>query len=213
MKNQMKFQKIIVKTFVIFAAISVFYSLIFATPFYQLTIIDGQGIYNLDGSSVADLYEAVQPFNKMFFYLCLAYLLFSLLLFVFFTQSRRLYYVSNYIVSFANALFGVVISAVALINIISFRAEFTAIDFDYIIPAMLEASGTAVSGSTWSFDLGIIVYACIILLSGCLVANAIWKMKAMKQDKKEFGEIDAQIRQSWAEHQQKLLEEAGLDES
>lgn len=213
MKNQMKFQKIIVKTFVIFSAISVFYSLIFATPFYQLTIIDGEGIFSPDGSSYADLYDAIQPFNNAFFYLCLGYLLFSLLLFVFFNQSRRLYYVSNYIVSFLDALLGVVISAYALINIIIYRAEFTAIDFNSIIEEMGSGANGIVSGSTWSFDLGIIIYACIIVLSGCLVANAIWKTKAMKQDKKEFGEIDAQIRQSWADHQQKLLEEAGLDES
>lgn len=215
--TQMKFQKIVVKLVVLFAAIATFYAVaIFASQFYQHNQVKTYSEYG-DYMDITGylMFESVQPFNKSLFTLCVVYLLVSLTLLVFFSQSRRNYYISNYITCGVTSAFGLGLSVYALINIFKYRAEYKGIDFDSINnnSFWLEDKMPSISDSTWSFDIGIIVFISIAILAVCLILNLVWKTKAMKEDRLKYAEIDKQIRAEWARKEQELLMEAEKYES
>lgn len=237
--TQMKFQKIAVKFLFILAILTVAYSLIMSSQLYyprmeanveKLDTVIGENNYNRGICLYAnELFVAFQPFNKTMFSLTIAFLLISLTLFVFFCQSRRKYYVTNYVAIAVVSVFAIVLSVYALSNIFFYKSWYQAVDpaaiqkeYDlfndlaYTLGLIEEDSQRLVvefSTSTWSFNMGIVLYILLIISAIMLIANAVWKFIAMKKDKKEFGEIDSQIRDSWAKHEQELMKEANANES
>lgn len=201
----MKFQKPIVIANVIFAAISVFYALMFATQLFGFEKVEAVAIEG--GAEAQQLFNDIQPFNSLLFTLSIVYLIVSLSLLVFFTQSRRLYYISNYVSTIVTAVFGVALSVYALVNVISTMAQFTAIDFVAMNRALKEFAIDPITAFPWSFIIGIIVYVAMIGLSVCLVANLVWKHLEMKKERAEYAEIDAAIRAEWEKHEKELKEE------
>lgn len=210
--TQMKFQNIVVKVTVILAAISALYAVaIFASPFFQHTYVysylemgaemDATGYY---------MFENIQPFNRTLFTVCLIYLLVSLTLIAFFAQSRRNYYLSNVITISVTAIYGLIVSVFSLVNIFSYRGEYAGIDFASINnnEMWIEDKMRNVSTSTWSFDVGIVIYVLIAIFSVLLILNMFWKLKNMKVERQTYAEIDAEIRESWARKEKELAMEA-----
>lgn len=206
--TQMKFQKIAVKGAFIFAAIAVFYSLIFASQLY--------GFVNITSSLGVQgniLFKEVQPFNRALFNLTVVYLIASILLLVFFCPTRRIYYVSNYIVTGVVAVLGVALSVYALLNIFTYMSTFTSIDFVALNEYLTKRNLNEMTSFPWSFILGIIVFAGVIIFNALMVVNAIWKSKVIKTERKEFAEIDAEIYAKWEAQERELDKEANKYES
>ncbi len=207
--NQMKFQKIVVKSVFLFAVFSVFYSLIFAS---QLYIFKSDYVaINLEAVDIGyQLYEDVQPFNKLLFPLTIGYLFCGIALYVFMTQSRRNYYISNYIVIGISAVCGIALSVYALMNIFTYMSTYMTIDvasinqyIDEKYPSLMKSTQIP-----WAFILGIIVYLGVIAFNILNVINGFWKAKNMKKEKIEFAEIDAEIYAKWAKQEEELDKEA-----
>ncbi len=235
--TQMKFQKIITKVSVILSAVALLYIIaIFASSLFQFNALKAfnENMLGLAlGGNPADyplisnvdegwaLFEAVQPFNRTMFTLCIVYLFINLSMLAFFCQSRRVYYVTNYVSIGLAAVAGLALSVYALINIFGFRADFVALDIASINaeitshPQIVSGMSSAelLSASTWAFDIGIVIFVILILVCGALVLNAIWKMMDMKKDKSEFAEIDAQIYAQWEKANQEMEKEAERYES
>lgn len=212
--NQMKFQNIVVKSVFLFAALSVFYTLIFASQLYIFES-DYVVIFLEDVEIGSQLYRAVQPFNKLLFPLTIGYLFCGISLYVFMTQSRRNYYLSNYIVIGITTVCGIALSVYALINIFSYMSTYMTIDISAInqyiderYPALMKSTAFP-----WSFIIGIIVFIGNIILCGLMTFNAFWKAKVMKQEKIDFAEIDAEIYARWAKQEEELNREADKYES
>lgn len=205
----MKFQKIAVKGAFLFAAIAVFYSLIFASQLYCFV----PDVTCPEGDIGYELYFAVQPFNKLLFTLTVSYLLVSILLLAFFCQSRRVYYVSNYVVTAVAAVLGVALSVYALINVISYMTTFMSMDFVAINEFLTKQNLRTITSIPWSFLIGIIVFIGIIAFDVLMVINALWKNKVMKKEREEYAEIDAEIYAKWEAQEKELNKEADKYES
>lgn len=206
--TQMKFQKIVIKSVFFLAAISVFYSLIFASQLYGF--ID---VSDSSGDIGYYMFEKIQPFNKMLFTLTVAYLLVSISLLVFFSQSRRNYYITNYVAIGVTAVFGVALSVYALIEIFAFMAEFMTIDFIAVNEYLSSNNIPTMTSVPWSFVLGIVVFVLNVVANLASVCNAVWKTKEMKKDKEENADVDAQIYEMWRQKEQALSGEATNDEN
>lgn len=143
-----------------------------------------------EGKNDYKLFERIQPFNDALMYCGLAMVLMAVLLFVTSCNSRRKYYISNYVVTGACALGDIVISIVLMVLNGSWKSEFLNVDFDAwykyneIFIKYGQPDAVHYSESVFWFDIGFVVYALVIVASLVLIFNLVWKILLMRGEKK-----------------------------
>lgn len=150
-------------------------------------ILDGSSSLKLieDGKWDATLYTAIQSFNDLLMYFGIAMVVLAVVLYITACNSRRKYYVTNYVATGLCVGGNIVMSAVAIVMNIMWRAEFLNVDFEawkIFNDSLTEPS--PYSTSTLWFDIGFAVYALVIIASLLLVFNLVWKVLLMKGEKK-----------------------------
>lgn len=183
MKLQMKVQKILCTVSILLAAITFAFSLGISTDVYQLMLAGEYGV------ETGGLYKVVQDFNHQFVILCIVMILLSTGLFVTNTNTRRNYYISNYVAIVLNFLFNTITSIICIVQISSFRETFlTKVDFEMweIVHKMI--SEIRFTTSTFWFDINILMLSLVIICSILLMLNLIWKILLMKKEKELLNE-------------------------
>ena len=127
------------------------------------------------------LYYAMQDFNKTLLMLSIVQILLGALLFITNTHSRRRYYIGNYVSTGLFAVFAVYNTVYAHINIQEARRQFLQVDFA-ALKEHAEMWGTLYTESTFWFDLHYLVFALLLVVCALLVANAVWKVRLMKEE-------------------------------
>lgn len=182
-KTQIKFQRILCLVALVAAALTFVYALGVITDIYEglfftmpypkdphLTYVEGSWIY----------YD-MQPFNKMLVAVGIGLILCAILLFVTNTNSRRKYYVGNLVATVIFSVASLAATVWAYINIIKFRAQFLAIDFEAWLKYSEEWDRPYTESTFW-FDAGLVVFGLTVLVSALLIFNFIWKKKLMKEE-------------------------------
>lgn len=196
-KKQLKIQKIVCLLALVVAVILFLYSLgimtdIYDTLYSALRIKVEEDASTAEGYSItasersvkgAILYFNMQDFNKTFVKLAIIHILIACLLFVTNTSSRRKYYISNYISMGLYVAGSIYIPIYAHRYIEAFKAQWKQVDF----AALKEFSTTynsAYTESTMWLDLHYFVFALMLLAAVIMIANCVWKICLMKEERK-----------------------------
>lgn len=187
-KKQMVFQKVVCLIALICGSLIFIYSLGIMTDLYDClysTIADAN---NLEQTYVTGsrIYYDMQGFNKTLLTYGIVLVVCACLLFVFQTSSRRRYYLGNYVTTglFVAADLFVVFSCHPQIEM--FKAQWLQINFDEL-KMFSDMFKTAYTESTFWFDVHYYIFALCVVEAVLLIANVIWKLSLMKQEKALIG--------------------------
>ena len=180
-KKQMTLQRIVCYALLISAALVFVYSLGLVTDLYESLqpYSDPTKRKFVEG---ADIYTLIQPFNKQLTGAGIALILSAVSLFVFNTHKRRKYYVGNYVTVALNAVMNVGVSVWALINVMSFRAQYLLIDFVKLAEQADKYDTKYIESTLW-FDISIPVFAILLVVTLVSIANLVLKIMLMKGER------------------------------
>ena len=206
MKTQMKFQKYICLVMLIMGALTLVYAFAYLSGgMAQLGQAKragdpGSGVQfqsafqAVEGKNDYTLFEQIQPFNNLLMYCGIAMVLTAVLLYITACNTRRNYYISNYVAIGVCSLANIVLSVVLMAFNAGWKSKFLNVDFaswkaynDYMVGI---GGDSHYSESTLWFDLGFVVYTLMIVASILLILNLVWKVLLMKGEKQLLsGEI------------------------
>ena len=182
-KKQMTAQKLLCLAAIIISAIFFLYSLGIMTDLYDSlydTMRNPNDITQTDVSG-SIIYYAMQAFNRQLLMLSIGQILLGALLFITNTHSRRRYYIGNYAATGLFAAFAVYNTVYAHINIEEAKRQFLQVDFA-ALKEHAEMWGTLYTESTFWFDAHYLVFGLLVAASALLIANAVWKVRLMKDE-------------------------------
>ena len=183
-KKQMTAQKLLCLAAIIISAIFFLYSLGIMTDLYDSLYDTMRNPNDITQTDVAgsSLYYAMQAFNRQLLILSIGQILLACLLFVTNTHSRRKYYIGNYAATGLFTAFAVYNSIYAHINIEDAKRMFLN-DIDFVaLKEHAEMWGTLYTESTFWFDAHYLVFGLLVAASALLIANAVWKVRLMKDE-------------------------------
>lgn len=182
-KKQMTAQKFLCLAAIIVSAIFFLYSLGIMTDLYDSlydTMRNPNDITQTDVSG-SIIYYAMQAFNRQLLMLSIGQILLAALLFITNTHSRRRYYIGNYVSTGLFTAFAVYNTVYAHVNIEEAKRQFLQVDFA-ALKEHAEMWGTLYTESTFWFDLHYAVFGLLLAVCALLVANAVWKVRLMKDE-------------------------------
>lgn len=187
-KKQMTFQRIVCMAMLIACAVVFVYSLGLMTDLHdalRTTIRDPEDLEStmVTGSRI---YYDMQPFNGKFTLYSIFLFLVNLILFVTGTNSRRKYYIGNYISVALSTIGNVAMVAWAMPQLMAFKAQFLQINFDEL-KAYAESWKTFYTDSTFTFDVSYAVFGLLMLVTVLLIVNMVLKIIVMKEEKRLIG--------------------------
>ncbi|MBE5770026.1 MAG: hypothetical protein E7336_01490 [Clostridiales bacterium] len=131
----------------------------------------------------AEVYYDIQPFNRQLLNNTIVLLLAGCFLFMTNTHSRRKYYISNTISTFAFAGGGIAVSLWGHEQISAYKQQFLQIDFEAYQKYATRRRKEYIDSTFW-FDAHYLVFALLVLVCLALVANYFWKLYLMRAEKK-----------------------------
>ncbi len=184
-RKQMLFQKILCFAALAVSAVVFLYALGIMTDLYDglyYTMMDPTNPHDtwVTGSWV---YYDMQPFNRALLRVSIGMILISCLLFITGTHSRRRYYISNVLSTFAFAGTGAALSIWAHGQIEAFKAQFLEINFEEL-EFFAEMMETPYIDSTFWFDAHYAVFALVLAVGALLVLNFLLKLALMRGEKR-----------------------------
>jgi hypothetical protein len=186
MKTQMKFQKILMLVTLIVAALSFVYALSFCggTVYQYGTLY----LKTTDTERVAGaraLFLTSQNYCDILITLSIIFILVVVLNYVMASQSRRNYYLTNYISIILTIVYAVVLSILLIVFVSQTFSLFLAVDKEAAITRYERLNGEgSFKYSISNFILGYIMAVIIICDAVALVLNLIWKIKLMQGERK-----------------------------
>ena len=182
-KKQMTAQKFLCLAAIIVSAIFFLYSLGIMTDLYDSLYDTMRNPNDITQTDVAgsSLYYAMQAFNRQLLILSIGQILLGALLFITNTHSRRKYYIGNYAATGLFTAFAVYNTVYAHVNIEEAKRQFLQVDFA-ALKEHAEMWGTLYTESTFWFDLHYAVFGLLLAVCALLVANAVWKVRLMKDE-------------------------------
>lgn len=169
------------------AAIVFFYSLAFSTDLYNLSFfmdLDGLGRYYVEGSRI---YLEAQTFNKLLFNLAIILILITISLFVYFGQSRRIYYISNIITISLYCAYCFMLAGLIIIKVIEIKDKFlNGVDFEtYLKFTQRLGVENKYTTSTFWLDMGFVVSGILIFISLLMLINMFLRIYAIRSEQKQ----------------------------
>ena len=182
-KKQMTAQKILCLAAIIVSAIFFLYSLGIMTDLYDSLYDTMRNPNDLNQTDVSGsiIYYAMQAFNRQLLMLSIGQILLAALLFITNTHSRRRYYIGNYVSTGLFTVFAVYNTVYAHVNIEEAKRQFLQVDFA-ALKEHAEMWGTLYTESTFWFDVHYLVFGLLLAASALLIANAVWKVRLMKDE-------------------------------
>ena len=186
-KKQMVFQKVLCLVTLIAGAVVFLYSLGIMTDLFD-SLYSTMRKKDLTQTTVPGsyLYYEMQGFNQLFVKLAIGLILVTLLLFITNTNTRRKYYVGNYVAIALNAIYGIGFTIWAHMQIEFYKAKFLQIDF-VALKEHAETWDTLYTDSTFWFDVHYLVFGIVLVLELLLILNLFWKRNLMKEEASLIG--------------------------
>ena len=204
MKTQIKFQKKLALITLIIAALAFVFAICFFSGnlsdvmSYRLSLYRASYSAKIDGviysantadylSPVNDWILAAQSTLNALITMTIIYFVVIAFIYITSTQSRRNYYITNYVMtgivvvySLALALFGLISMLVMMGNFMSLTFVYDDIGFQVLQSALKLPE---ISYAPTMFIIGIVAYVLVLLVALAWVYNLIWKNKLMKGEK------------------------------
>ncbi len=183
MKAQMKFQKIVCLVCLIASALTFIYGLGICTDLQSFLyyVAKENGKPKVEG---ANIYYDIQPFNREFVNGAIVSILISVTLFITMTNSRRKYYVSNYVSGLAVVVYNIYLYIKSIPTCMAFRAQYVdGVDWEQAV-YYADLYSLTYTDSTFWFDAIYIAFAVMMVALALLVANFIWKILLIKHENK-----------------------------
>lgn len=192
-KKQLVFQKIVCLFSVIAAAVSFVYSLGILTDIYDSlfgTIRDLNRPEETQRVAGAIIFFDMQDFNRLLVIFSIGLILLACLLFLTNTNSRRKYYIGNYI---ATGLFsaGTIAYCVWMhMEVSKFRTQFyETVDFEALRKyAESHPSTSRYLDNTFMLDCHYVVMALLLIAVVGLIVNLVLKIRLMKSENRLIAE-------------------------
>lgn len=108
----------------------------------------------------------------------------TLLLFITSCNKRRNYYISNFVAIGATTAYNIGFAAWLIANLAKFEAKFKAVDHQALIDWFAREQFKEIDTNVVCFSLGYVLAALLIVVTGVLVFNLIWKLTLMKREHK-----------------------------
>ena len=184
-KKQLSFQRIVCLLAIIAGAACFIYSLGIMTDLYDCLYTTMMNPKDLTQTSVEGsiVYYDMQGFNRSFVAVSIVMILLNCLLFITNTNTRRKYYIGNYVAVALNLLMDVFMTVWAHFEIEKYKAQFLQLDFE-ALRAHADLWDSAYTESTVWFDIHYGVFGFILLVAALLIINLIWKVLLMKVEKR-----------------------------
>lgn len=185
-KKQMRFQKIICYIVLIASAAVFVYSLGLVTDLYDSLYVMMPEPTDMSYNYVAgaEIYYDIQSFNRNLTKAGIGLVLISLFMMIMGTHSRRRYYIGNYTAIGLSTAANIASSVWALTNLAAYKEQFlTTIDFESL-KMWSEIWKSQYTESTFWFDAGKYVFGFLILATVLMLANLIWKIIMMREEKR-----------------------------
>ena len=143
---------------------------------------------DLDSASVtgARIFYDMQPFNRSFTVYSIIMLAANLLLFIMGTNSRRRYYIGNYVSVAISTAANAAMIVWAMPQIMAFKQQYLKIDFEEL-KEFSERRKTYYTDSTFFFDASYVVFGILALATVLLLVNTVLKIMVMKEEKRLIG--------------------------
>lgn len=188
-KKQMTFQRIVCLAMIVACAIVFVYSLGLSTDLYDGAARTFRSMKNLESSQVegAAIYFKVDEFNKTLTIVALGMLLVNLILYVTGTNSRRKYYIGNFISVGLSTVCNVGVSYWAVTELMELRTEYLKMDFKKLEEVVSTRANAYYTDSTFWFDAAWIVFGLVVLLTVLLIVNLVLKIIMMNSEKRLIG--------------------------
>ena len=189
MTAQMRFQKILVIVSLVIAAVCLVHAWIFCSgTFAQLTRYKDDAGFGFDVDKANNIYHLTQNFSDLFQMLSIVLILAAVLMLVMGCQSRRKYYITNYIAIGVFVVYSLIFAILLIINmttISSALADFELEAFgEYYTNLHLETDWGYFSASSWTVSLGYALSAILFVTAVVNVLNLVWKVLLMQGEKK-----------------------------
>lgn len=182
MSLQMKFQKLVTVLGLAAAVLFFVLGLGYSTNLYTLYyFIDPTSFIYVEGSQI---YYDVQDFNRTEVVYAVVMLILSALCFITLNNTRRKYYISNYVSSAIYVGFNVFTSLYVLKNASAHKVQFlTTVDFDQWAGWVeMFPNDFQMNTSTFWFDAAVAVSIIGIVIAALVVINVIWKIIWMSKE-------------------------------
>ncbi len=209
-KTQVKLQRWICFAALVTAVLIFIYALGLMTDLYMLrTLIKDPKKLDVSevGSVKARIYYDMQGFNRELLTWSVALIALSVTLFISATQSRRRYYISNYITSGLNACAQVALAIWLHGRVSYWRNEYinnvNLQDLQAYLKRRWERPDSRTgllngkspfTDSLFWFDVHYFLCALAIIAAALLIANAIWKTVLMRKESALLGDGEAVVR-------------------
>ena len=200
MKTQMRFQKYICLAVLITSVLALAYAFCYMSGgLNELSyVIDNKGksVFKVaKDKNDPTLYLDIQGFNDVLMYCGIVMIVLAVVLYITACNSRRNYYITNYVATGVCAGGNIVMSLVLMIMNGIWMGEYLNIDFaawekhNDSIKALYgdnlpENAIYSSDPSTGWFIVGFIVYLLVIAACVLLILNLVWKIKLMQGEKK-----------------------------
>lgn len=181
-KKQMTLQRVVCYLLLAAAVLVFIYSLGIMTDMYENNfayLAEDPESPLVEGT---EIYYNMQEFNQSLTGAGILLLLLAVSQFAAQTHCRRKYYVANYITVGVTAVANIAVSAWALIEVFSYKAQYVLIDFEGVA-FWAEILGKTYTDSTFWFDISIFVFGFLLLITALSVFNLFWKVKLMKEER------------------------------
>ena len=181
-KKQLGFQKFACLFAIVAAAVCFMYSLGIITDIYDSLYATMMNPNDLTQTSVPGsiIYYDMQPFNKTYLYYSIGLILLSCLLFLTNTNSRRKYYIGNYVATALYALASLALVVWSHVQISAFKVQYlTTVDFE-ALQSFSQMWNTTYTTSTFWLDVHYVVAVISVLAVVALVVNCVWKIQLMR---------------------------------
>lgn len=187
----MKLQRIISYLCLAAAALTFIYSLGVSTDTYFLYRV----LAIKDTFKGAEMFYAMQPFNKQFTAYSVVLIILAVSCLIFNNHTRRRYYIANYCTTIISSVANVGVAIWGLINVFYYKNMFLEVDFTELTDLLktapesvfirngLDPQNLAGPYSTFWFDISIAVFGILILMTLLNIANMIFKTVLMKKEK------------------------------
>lgn len=187
-KKQLVFQRIVCMLMLFASGIVFVYSLGLMTDLYDSlysTMMNPDDYLEttVEGSII---YYDMQEFNHNLTYVAIGLIFVTLILFITNTHSRRKYYIGNYIAIGLSVVCNVAASVWALIEVFAYKAQYRQIDFEQL-KFHSELWNTYYTESTFWFDISVVVFGILLVVTVLLFVNLILKLIMMKEEKRLIG--------------------------
>ena len=195
MKTQMRFQKILILVSLIIAALATLYSWIFCSGvFAQIAQV------LTDAPEVTELHEAAQNFTNLFQILGIVLILCIVLLYITACNSRRNYYITNYVAIGIAVVYMLVYAILLVVNLANVSSILSSTDLSgakaaYEAAFYHEKLFGAFQTESWTIGVGYALFAIVLVDAVLIGLNLLWKIKLMQGEKKLLENSVAEVAQ------------------